>query len=141
MRDLAPALVLVVLMAACSPAQAQGAQAQDASANCAAAEKRYREITGQPSAEARPPVVLLFNYAFCPAEVSVKTGTILRFFNADKRTSHSVWFKAAGRAESERFFGGEHVDVTIDLPPGQHEVLCGPHWEHQNMRAMVSVTP
>ena len=114
---------------------------QDATANCAAAEKRYREITGQPSAEAKPPVVLLFNYAFCPAEVSVTRGSTLRFINVDKRTSHSVWFKAAGKAESERFFGGEHVDMTIDLPPGTHEVLCGPHWEHQNMRAMVRVTP
>ena len=141
MRDLAPALALVLLMAACAPVRAQEARTQEAAANCAAAEKRYREITGQPSAEAKLPVVLLFNYAFCPAEVSVKKGSTLRFFNVDKRTSHSVWFKAAGKAESERFFGGEHVDMILDLPPGQHEVLCGPHWEHQNMRGTVHVTP
>lgn len=136
MRVRAHVLTLALLVAACGLARAD-----NAAENCAKAEERYREITGAPSAGANPPVVLLFNYAFCPVEVSAKKGTVLRFFNADKRTSHSVWFKAAGKEESERFFGGEHLDVTLDLEPGRHEVLCGPHWEHQNMRGVVVITP
>lgn len=133
---LAPTLAIALLLAAGSPALGE-----DAAANCAKAEARYREIIGKAPAQANPQVVLLYNYAFCPAEVTAKKGSVLRFFNVDKRTSHSVWFKAAGRPESERFFGGEHVDVTLDLEPGAHEVLCGPHWEHQNMRGVVIVVP
>lgn len=136
MMRLAPTLAAALLLAASNLARGE-----DAAANCAAAEARYREITGQPSAGANPPVVLLYNYAFCPAEVSAKRGSVLRFYNADKRTSHSVWFKAAGKEESQRFFGSEHLDVTLDLAPGKHEVLCGPHWEHQNMRGVVVITP
>ena len=108
--------------------------------------KRFTEMkgaalaSGDPAAS-DPAVVLLYNYTFCPREIRVKTGATLRFLNVDRRTSHSVWFKAAGKAESERFFPGEHVDVVIDLPPGTHDVLCGPHWEHQAMRAIVVVEP
>jgi plastocyanin len=116
-----------------------GVRAQDDV--CAQAEARYVELKGAPSAGANPPVVLLYNYTFCPRELRAKAGSVIRFVNVDKRTSHSVWFKAAGKAESERFFPGEHADVTLDLASGPHEVLCGPHWEHQNMRGHVVVTP
>lgn len=135
MRLISP-LAVALLLAVGSPALGE-----DAAANCAKAEARYREIIGKAPAQANPQVVLLYNYAFCPAEVSARKGSVLRFFNVDKRTSHSVWFRAAGRPESERFFGSEHVDVTLDLEPGSHEVLCGPHWEHQNMRGVVIVVP
>jgi len=113
---------------------------------CDEAGKRDAEMKGGASAvdsaaAGNPAVVLLYNYTFCPREIRVKTGATLRFLNVDRRTSHSVWFKAAGKAESERFFPGDHVDVVVDLPPGTHEVLCGPHWEHQAMRANVVVEP
>ena len=73
--------------------------------------------------------------------MTVKKGTTVRWVNVEKRTSHSVWFKAAGKAESDRLFPEEHVEVTFDLPPGEYPYLCGPHWEKEDMRGTVTVIP
>lgn len=108
---------------------------------CAEAEQRYREVFGKPSADAGLPVVTMYKHTFCPSEIAVRAGATLRFVNVDRRTSHSVWFKAAGREESARLFGEEHVDVVIDLPPGAHDYLCGPHWQQEGMVGKVVVRP
>lgn len=120
------------------PAAAQ--PATDTAAICAEAAQRYRAASGRDAAAEARPVVLMFNYHFCPETVSVKRGATVRFINVDRRTSHSVWLKNAGRPESDRLFSSEHVDVLMDMAAGSHEVLCGPHWEHQHMRGMVIVT-
>jgi plastocyanin len=70
----------------------------------------------------------------------VKQGATVRWINVDRRTSHSVWFKEAGRGESERAFPEELVEMTIDLPPGEHPYLCGPHWEREGMVGRLRVT-
>lgn len=108
---------------------------------CAEAETRYREVFGKPSAEAGMPVVTMYKHTFCPIALEVKAGVTVRFVNVDKRTSHSVWFKAAGREESTRLFGEEHVDVKMDLPAGEHEYLCGPHWQQEGMIGKIIVRP
>lgn len=121
-----------------APASAQ--PANDTAAICAEAAQRYRAASGRDAAAEAQPVVLMFNYRFCPETLTVKRGVTVRFINVDRRTSHSVWLKKAGKPESDRLFSGEHVDVVMDMPAGAHEVLCGPHWEHQQMVGTVIVT-
>jgi len=103
------AAVVGCLMAMGAAAQADKAALQREI--CAEAEQRYREVFGQPSSAAGVPVVTMYKHSFCPLSIAVAPGTTLRFVNVDRRTSHSVWFKAAGREESARLFGGEHVDT------------------------------
>ena len=108
---------------------------------CAEAEERYVELFGQPSAEAEGVrVVLMYQYNFCPAEISVPVGTTVRWVNVDKRTSHSVLVKGSGVPESERAFPEESIEFTFEIP-GPQDYICGPHWETQNMIGMVTVTP
>ena len=117
------------------------ADEEDKAAICAEAEERYVELFGQPSSEAEGvEVVLMYKYNFCPAELTVKAGTTVRWVNVDKRTSHSVLLKDGSEPESDRIFPEETVEMTF-LTPGQQDYLCGPHWETQNMIGMVTVEP
>ncbi len=108
---------------------------------CAKAEKRYQKIFEKPSASEDVTIVMMHKYTFCPPQIEVKQGTIVRFINVDKRTSHSVWFKQAGKQESDRLFGEEKVEIKFDLPPGEYPYLCGPHWNEEGMIGTVTVTP
>lgn len=107
---------------------------------CAEAESRYRQIFGKAPSEEPFVVVLMYRDNFCPQQLSVKQGTTVRWVNVDRRTSHSVWFKEAGRAESERTFPEEIVEMVIDWPPGEYPYLCGPHWEREGMVGRLTVT-
>lgn len=108
---------------------------------CAEAEDRYVDLFGQPSSAVEDAeVVLMYKYNFCPGELTVKTGTTVRWVNVDKRTSHSVLLKDGSEPESDRLFPEESVDLTF-LAPGPQEYLCGPHWETQNMIGMITVEP
>ena len=71
--------------------------------------------------------------------ITIKAGEKLRYINVDKRTSHSVWLKDAGQAESERVFGEGVIDVDTRLPNGEHQVLCGPHWQSDKMIGTIIV--
>lgn len=135
-RNAAAALAIGLLCANPSPAQAQDARSQ---AICAEAEERYREIFGRPSAQEPFAVVLMYQSTFCPADITVEQGASVRWSNVERRTSHSVWFEEAGRPESERIFPEESIDMVVDLPPGEHTYLCGPHWERQNMIGRLTV--
>ncbi|KUJ73457.1 copper-binding protein [Ruegeria marisrubri] len=117
------------------------ADEEDKAAICAEAEERYVELFGEPSSEAEGvEVVLMYKYNFCPAELTVKAGTTVRWVNVDKRTSHSVLLKDGSEPESDRIFPEETVEMTF-LTPGQQDYLCGPHWETQNMIGMITVEP
>lgn len=129
-----PAVRTFALLAFALAAPVTGVTAaDDASALCREAEERYRQLFGKASAEAAPPVVLMYRSSFCPQRLAVKRGGTVQWVNVDRRTSHSVWFREAGRPESERKFPEEHIEMTIDLPPGEHPYLCGPHWERDGM--------
>jgi len=74
---------------------------------------------------------------FIPPELKVKTGTTVRWINAEKRTSHSVIFAAEGLPETERLFPGESWQRTFDKP-GRYAYVCGPH---PDMKGVVVVEP
>ena len=63
----------------------------------------------------------------------------MRVINVDKRTSHSVWFKEAGKEESERLFPEEGWSITFGTP-GEYPYVCGPHGEQEGMVGKVTVT-
>lgn len=73
---------------------------------------------------------------FVPQHVKVKPGTIVKWVNNEKRTSHSILFEKEGLPESERFFPGESWQRTFDKP-GLYPYICGPHPE---MTGVVEVT-
>lgn len=106
---------------------------------CAEAEARYREIHGKASKDEAVKIVLMFKDTFCPIAITVSQGDTVRWVNLDKRTSHSVWFRDAGKPESDRLFSGEVVEMKFDFPPGNYPYLCGPHWESAGMIGTVTV--
>lgn len=106
---------------------------------CAKADKQYAKL--YPDAPDDGAVIVkLYKYNFCPANVSVKAGTTVRWVNVDRRTSHSVWLKEATVPESERFFPEESWQYTFENA-GKYPYLCGPHWEKEGMLGFVKVDP
>jgi len=106
---------------------------------CAKAEKRYEKIFGHSLASEKVRTVLMYKYTFCPAQVTIKQGQSVRWVNVDY-TSHSTWFRQAGKPESERLFRKESSRMKFDLPPGEYPYLCGPHWQSDGMVGKVTVT-
>ena len=115
------------------------ASAQEMTELCKEAAARYRELYGREAAAEPVKTVLMFKYRFCPENVTIKSGEKLRYINVDKRTSHSVWLKDAGQAESERVFSEGVVEVDTRLPNGEYQVLCGPHWQGDGMIGKIIV--
>ncbi len=70
--------------------------------------------------------VVIKDYKFHPAEITVKVGTRIRWLNQEKRQYHSVWFEAAGDPEPDYFFPEESFERTFDKP-GTYIYRCGPH--------------
>lgn len=126
-------LASFALALAMGPAWAANLTVAEKDAICREAADRYQaEFGTAPDAEPLR-VILTYKNLFCPRLASVKRGERVRFVNVDRRTSHSVWFRDAGQAEGDRFFPKEQHEVTVDLPEGEHEYLCGPHWEREGM--------
>jgi plastocyanin len=134
------ALALATLLTPIALAQTPK-QVGDQAQACIEAAALYRETTGRDIAAENPPVIAMYKSAFCPPRLTVRAGTTVRFLNLDRRTSHSVWLRDAGKPETERAFSGEALDVTVDLSPGEHRYLCGPHWEREGMIGIFDVVP
>ena len=132
-------LFLVAAVLAGLSGQAKADTDEERRKICAKAEERYQKIFGKPSAEEDVVIVKLHKYTFCPPQLEVKQGTTVRWVNVDLRTSHSVWFKEAGKEESDRLFSEEKFEMTFDLPPGVYPYLCGPHWKSDDMKGTVTV--
>lgn len=129
---------LGLLLVATAPAVAQEAKLTPAErqAICTEAEPRLKDWLAEHPVPPGTAVVALWKEVFCPEAITVKAGAKVLFVNVEKRTSHSVWFKADGRAESQRFFPDETVEQPADLAEGDHDYVCGPHpW----MRGKITV--
>jgi len=138
---LATISALGALAAALAPANAQVDKQALREKVCAEANERYEKIFGKPVSDETMPIVLMYDYHFCPDDLAVKPGTTVRWVNVDKRTSHSVWFRDDGKEESVRLFPEEHVDITADFSVGEHTYYCGPHWESEGMKGQLKVEP
>ncbi len=136
----APVIATALLAGlSCLPAAGASLTEAERQAICAEAEGRYRSIFGRGPQDEPFGVILMFKDTFCPSHLTVKQGSKLRWVNVDRRTSHSVWFKEAGRSESDRAFPEETIDMTVDFPPGDYPYLCGPHWEREGMIGRLTV--
>ncbi len=129
-------LGLVTLAGAEAEAQTVKLSPEERAAICAEAEPRLKDWLAEHPVPPGTVVVSTWKEVFCPEAVKLKPGEKLVFVNVEKRTSHSVWFKADGRAESPRFFPDETFEQPADLADGDHDYVCGPHpW----MRGRVTV--
>lgn len=142
-RSMRRLLAAVVLILSAAEAMAAGRQKspEEIAKICTEAEERYQQLFGKPSSQEPVAVVTMYKYTFCPITLTIKQGTIVRWVNVDKRTSHSAWLKEAGKTESQRLFPEEKTEMTFDLPPGDYPYLCGPHWESDGMIGKVTVVP
>ncbi len=134
------ALPLALAFTAQVPQAVAATKEEERQKICAKAEKRYVKLFAKKPSEEDVTVVMMHKYTFCPIQVEVKQGATVRWVNVDKRTSHSIWFKDAGKEESDRLFGEEKVEMTFDLPAGEYPYLCGPHWKEEGMIGKVIVT-
>ena len=133
------ALAAFALAAFYMTAHASAVTDEERQKTCAKAEERYQKLFGKSSASEDVTVVMMYKYTFCPPQIEIKRGTTVRWVNVDRRTSHSVWLKEAGRPESDRLFSEEFAEVTFDMPAGDYPYLCGPHWEEDGMIGRVTV--
>lgn len=133
---LAALALLAVLGTGTAVAQGRVTE-EEREANCREGAPRLAEALAEAPAPQGAVVVYTFKETFCPRVLEVAAGTRLHVVNVEKRTSHSIWFQADGRPESERFLPGESVDLTLDLALGEHVYVCGPHpW----MNGRVTIT-
>lgn len=133
------ALALPMAFMAASTANARSLTDAERAQLCAEGEARYNELFGRMPKDEPVRIVLMYKDVFCPLHITVTQGETVRWVNIDKRTSHSVWFKDAGKPESDRLFAQEKVEMTFDFPPGDYPYLCGPHWEREGMVGRVTV--
>jgi plastocyanin len=129
-------LGLLALAGGAATAQEAKLTPAERAAICAEAQPRLDEWLAQHPVTSGTVVVAIWKEVFCPEAITVKAGAKVVFVNVEKRTSHSVWFKADGRAESPRFFPDEIHEQPVDLGEGDHDYVCGPHpW----MRGRITV--
>lgn len=83
-------------------------------------------------------VVAAQKYAFEPAEITVKAGTLVRWENRDKRQYHSVFFEELGDEPGDYFFPGETRERVFETP-GSFPYICEPHWKTHGMKGVVHV--
>ena len=81
--------------------------------------------------------VSIINMKYEPEVLTIKPGDTVRWVNKEKRTYHSVLFKAEGLPESEPLFPGETHERHFDQP-GTFPYECGPH---PHMHGQILVKP
>jgi plastocyanin len=73
-------------------------------------------------------VVEIRDYKFLPPLLKIAPGDTVRWVNRERRTSHSLLFKAEGLPESARLFPEESWTRRF-AAPGAYPYTCGPHPE------------
>ena len=74
--------------------------------------------------------IIIRDYRYQPAELTIPTGTTVKWINDEKRVSHSILFTGPDGFESERIFPGESWERRFDKA-GRYPFSCGPHPEMQ----------
>lgn len=82
--------------------------------------------------------VVIKDFTFLPARLTVKAGTTVRWINQEKRQYHSVWFEQLGEPEPDYFFPEESYERNFALP-GTFPYRCGPHPEMRGEIHVVGV--
>ena len=70
----------------------------------------------------------IIEFKFVPREVTIKTGTKVRWTNKEKRQYHSVWFEKLGEPEPDYLFPDDSYQRRFDRA-GDFPYRCGPHPE------------
>lgn len=130
-------IVLFTLALALTPVSALAVSDEEI---CAEARQRFIEMAGHEPEKEPQAAVLMFKERFCPARLSVKKGTLVRFYNVDKRSNHDVILKPIGKEDSPRLFPGETYDLLADMPPGDYPYFCSPHRDN-GMKATLTILP
>ena len=82
--------------------------------------------------------IIVKDYKFQPAEITVKAGTTVRWENREKRQYHSVYFESLGDEKGDYFFPEETRERTFKTP-GTYPYICEPHFETHDMKGVVQV--
>jgi plastocyanin len=72
--------------------------------------------------------VIIKNFKFIPAEITVNRGDTIVWKNMEKRQYHSVWFEKLGEPEPDYFFPDETFTRKFEQS-GDFPYRCGPHPE------------
>jgi plastocyanin len=83
-------------------------------------------IDNPPQDEDGRVIISIVGFQYIPAYFKVKTGTVVRWVNQEKRQFHNVWFEEAGDPEPPYFFPGEFYERQFDTP-GIFPYHCSPH--------------
>ena len=83
-------------------------------------------------------VIAVLDYAFDPAEVTIRPGTTVRWENREKRQYHSVYFEQLGDKAGDYFFPGESRERVFN-EVGSFPYICEPHWKSHGMKGVVHV--
>ena len=57
----------------------------------------------------------IIKFKFTPQEITIKSGTTVRWINKEKRQYHSVWFEQLGEPEPDYLFPGESYERSLRL--------------------------
>ena len=71
-------------------------------------------------------LVIIKDFKFTPAEITVKRGQTITWENREKRQYHSVWFEALGEEEPDYIFPDENYEREFKQT-GSFPYRCGPH--------------
>ena len=70
----------------------------------------------------------IIKFKFLPQEITIETGTTVRWTNKEKRQYHSVWFEKLGEPEPDYLFPDDSYERTFNSS-GTFPYRCGPHPE------------
>ncbi len=82
--------------------------------------------------------VIVRDYGFEPAELTVPVGTTVVWENREKRQYHSVYFESLGEKPGDYFFPGENRQRTFNTV-GSYPYICEPHHESHQMKGVIHV--